>query len=200
MMVEGREARLQKKEKLGTQAAVKGTMLQAHLEWAAANLGPDWAAHAALDAQATVYATRGVLATDWVPLASLVRIDRAIAAAAGGAPERTFHRLGHYSATRNLAGAYKGFVQEEPHRFFEQTAVLHSRFQNFGRFRYERTGDRRGLVRLDGYDEYSPVYCASGAGYYEGALATMGAPGPIAAVEKTCICKGDEACTFELAW
>jgi hypothetical protein len=191
-----------RREKLGDRAAVKGTMLQAHVAWAIAELGDAWMAKVpgGVDPVAAIFVTRGVLATDWVPFRALVEIDRAIARAAGGPPDEVFRKLGRHSATSNLAGAYKGFVQEEPHRFFEQTGVLHNRFQNFGRFTYERMDTRSGRVRIEGYDEYSPVYCASAIGYYEGALSTMDPPGPIRVTETQCQCAGDAACVFDVSW
>ena len=191
-----------RQERLGDRAAVKGTMLQAHVAWAIAELGEAWMAGVpgGVDPLAAAFVTRGVLATDWVPFRALIEIDRAIAKAKGGAPEAVFHALGRHSATSNLAGVYKGFVQEEPHRFFEQTGVLHNRFQNFGRFTYERTALRSGRIRIEGYDEFSPVYCASAIGYYEGALQTMEPPGPIAVAETSCQCAGDAACVFEVRW
>src|SRR5688572_21234818 len=130
-----------RQEKLGDRAAVKGTMLQAHVAWADAALGAGWMARVpgGIDPLASVYVNRGVLATDWVPFRALIEVDRAIARAKGGAPEEVFRALGRHSATTNLAGAYKGFVRDEPHKFFERTGVLHDRFQNFGRFAYERT-------------------------------------------------------------
>jgi predicted hydrocarbon binding protein len=189
-------------EKLGEQAAVKGTMLQAHLAWAIAELGEAWMDRVpgGIDPLAAVFVRRGVLATDLVPFRALIEIDRAIAKTKGGVPEAVFHALGRHSATSNLAGAYKGFVQEETHRFFEQTSILHRRFQNFGRFTYERTGDRSGRIRIDGCEEFSPAYCLSGIGYYEGALETLGSPGPIRIVETHCQCAGDAACVFEVSW
>ena len=190
------------REKLGGGAAVKGTMLQAHLAWAAQRLGPDWKARLRphLDAGAAASVDRDVLATEWVPLARLVQIDRAIAREAGGAPERAFGELGRQSATVNLGSVYKAFVPDEPHTFFEQMAFLHDRFMNFGRCAYERSGPRSGRIRMEGYPEYSPVFCVSATGYYEGALLMMHVPGPVVVREIACQCAGDEACVFEMAW
>ena len=56
------------------------------------------------------------------------------------------------------------------------------------------------IVRIDGYEEWSPVFCESGIGYCEGALEMMGVPGRPSVVEVTCQCAGDPACVFELAW
>jgi len=176
-------------------------MVEAHLSWAKAQgVGLIQRLPPLLDDEARRLVEAGVLATSWIPFRSLIQIDRAIAAVVGGAPERVFRELGLHSATANLAGAYKKFVTEEPHRFFAQMARLHERFQNFGRSVYERTGDRAGRMRVDGYEEYSPIFCVSGLGYYEGALRMMKVPGPVRGLEVSCQCAGHEACVFELSW
>lgn len=188
-------------ESPGGEAAVKGTMLQAHLEWARGRLpGGDLAGLTArLTPQDAAVVAGGVLATDWVPFGTLVRVDRAIAEAVGGRAEEVYRELGRNSARVNLSGAYKVFVQDEPHRFFANAALLHSRFQNFGTCRYERTGPRSARLSFEGYEEPSPVYCASASGYYEGALLAMKAPAP-AAAESSCQCRGAASCVFDLSW
>ncbi len=192
---------MNKKEKLGTAAAVKGTMVQAHLSWATERFGDAPARlrpHVA--AECAPYLDRGILATDWIPFRCLVAIDRAIGVAVGGDAEKVYRDLGRHSATSNLSGVYKNFVAEEPHRFFEQMTLLHGRFQNFGRSFYEKVGERSGRIRIEGYEEYSPVFCTSGLGYLEGALQMMKVPGPIRGVEVSCQCAGDRTCLYELAW
>ncbi|HET8645254.1 MAG TPA: DUF2378 family protein [Vicinamibacteria bacterium] len=190
-----------KSEKLGTATAVKGTMLQAHLAWAREALGEDGLARAlaTLPAEDAALVGRGVLATDWVPFATLVRLDRAIATAVGGPAEATYREMGRQSARANLAGAYKAFMHDELHRFFENIGRLHSRFQNFGQCTYEHTGERSCRLRYDGYENYSPVFCASAVGYFEGALEAMRAPRP-SVREPSCQCAGDASCVFDLAW
>jgi hypothetical protein len=191
----------ERREKLGDAAAVKGTVVQAHLMWADGKLAE---ARACLEplihAECARLITHSVLATDWIPFRCLIAIDRAIARAVSGIPNLIYYELGRHSATLNLGGAYRSFVAEEPHRFFEQMTLLHSRFCNFGRSVYEREGDRSGQIRTEGYEEYSPVFCASGLGYYEGALDMMKVPGPIAGVETACQCAGDPACVYKLSW
>ena len=191
----------QKAEKLGDKAMVKGTMVEAHLIWARERLG-DVASRigSQITADSAQLVTQGVLASEWYPFRCLVEFDRAVAGACGGVHEDTYREMGRQSAVRNLGGVYKGFVVDEPHRFFEQMALLHGRFQNFGRARYERTGERNGEIAMEDYPEYSPVYCASALGYYEGALQMMKAPGPIRVRETACQCTGEPACVFALAW
>jgi uncharacterized protein (TIGR02265 family) len=176
-------------------------MIQAHLAWAKDRLGDPLPRLAPLlSGELARILERGVLATDWFLLSHLVATDRAIATAAGGAADEVFRELGRQSAVRNLGGVYKTFLADEPHRFFEQMAVLHARFQNFGRSRYQKTSPRSGRIRAEDYPEYSPVFCASGTGYYEGALKMMRVPGPLQVTESSCQCAGDPACVFELAW
>lgn len=190
-----------KHEKLGDQAQVSATVLGAHLAWAQ----QQWPnalqrLEAALDPERFLLVSRTFEESDWVRFADMVAVARAIARIAGGEPEATFYALGCQSASLNLAGAYRSFTPEEPHRFFDTMAFLHGSFQNFGRSQYEKLGPRRGRIRLEGYVEYSPVYCESGRGYYEEALRMMQAPGPVQAVETTCQCAGDAACVYELTW
>ena len=182
--------------------AIKGTMLQARVSWVREHL--DHAAQerlrAALQAPDRAFLDRPPLATDWIPLDNLLNLDIAIASVAGGPAEHVYRALGHHSATMNLRGVYKAFAVEEPHRFFEQQALLHRRFQNFGTAQYERGGLQSGRLRIEGYAHPSPVFCASGRGYFEGALEMMKVPGPIQCTEVLCQCSGDPSCLFDLSW
>lgn len=188
-------------EKLGAHAAVKGTLADAHLAWAESrHPGARARLEALLPGDCVGFVRTRLLATDWVSFRCLVAIDRGIAALVGGDPARVFWELGHHSALTNLGGVYKSFVAEEPHRFFQQMSLLHGRFQNFGSSAYVKTGDRSGRIRIVGYEEYSPVFCASGLGYYEGALKMMHVPGRPSVAEVECQCAGDTACVYDLAW
>jgi predicted hydrocarbon binding protein len=182
-------------------ALVKGTMLRAHLSWATNRFGPGWEpVRERLSPPALALLSRSILATDWIPFALLVEIDRALAAAAGGDPEETWLALGRHSAALNLTGVYKSFISGEPHRFFERMAVLHHQFQTFGRSVYEKLGESSGRIRIENSTAYSQVYCISGRGYYEEALRLLRAPGPISVRETACSVSGDPACVFELSW
>lgn len=190
-----------KREHLTGAAQVKGTMIQAHLNWLAKRgLDPATALAPHLPKETAKLVAHSVLATSWVPLASLIAVDRAIATVAKGNPDDVFRELGRFSATSNLSGIYSGFVSDEPHRFFAKQARLHELFQDFGASIYKELGPRAGQMRLTKYTEYSPVFCLSAIGYYQGALETMKAPGPIRVRETSCTCAGDEACVFDLSW
>lgn len=182
--------------------AVKGTMLQAHVAWARLKLGPRdlERVRASLDAESARLLEHPPLATDWIPLRSLVAIDQSVATAVGGNPVESYRAMGHHSAVTNLQGVYKAFAREEPHRFFEQQALLHRRFQNFGSARYERGGLQSGRLSIEGYVRPSAVFCASGRGYFEGVLEMMKVPGPIQCLEVLCQCTGDPQCLYDLSW
>jgi predicted hydrocarbon binding protein len=137
---------------------------------------------------------------DTILFSELARIDRAIASAAGGDAEQVYDALGVASAHFSLAGLYEGFDPEEPHRFFGAMSILHRTFQDFGVSRYEKTGANAGRIHIEGYTEYSPVFCIGGRGYYEEALRMMRVPGPAVVREVACQCSGDRACVFELSW
>lgn len=190
-----------KEERLGTTAAVKGTMLEAHLKWAAERLPDVTGALAPLLAPETAALTRGkVMPVQWIPLHAIVAIDRAIAAAVRQPPAEVFRELGRFSAKFNLGGVYKSFASEDPHAFFEKQVMLHSRFCNFGRSEYRKTGDTSGRISLHDCDEYSPAFCLSGLGYYEAALEMMGSADRVRVTDTSCVCRGDAACVVDLAW
>ena len=162
----------EKRERLGDRAKVSATMLAAHLSWAR-NRWPDALERlrphldeACLELVSRPLGTAMDLThlsdKDRILLRDLVRVARAIAAVEGGPSEATFNALGRHSAALNLAGAYETFTPDEPHRFFTQMAFLHRSFQNFGQSKYEKTGDRAGRIRIEGYEEYSPMFCESG--------------------------------------
>jgi hypothetical protein len=188
-----------KLERLGGPGAVKGTIVHAHLDWAKAEIPDvDRLLPPRLSPECRPLIENGVLATEWFPFRCLIDLDRAIAALAGGDASEVFRSLGRRSAAQNLTGTYRAFVAEDPHRLFERTALLHARFQNFGQSSYERLGPRAGRIRVDGCDEYSPAFCESALGFYEGALQTLNMPAKCA--EPQCACVGDAACVFEMDW
>ncbi|MEW6735990.1 MAG: hypothetical protein AB1489_32145 [Acidobacteriota bacterium] len=189
------------KELLIGKVAVKATMLQAHLNWAKTRLANDLTKLMAnLDEQTAAIINRSILATDWIPLRSVIQIDRAIAQTVGEELIQVSRELGRHSARLNLGGIYKRFIAGEPHRFFERMAILHEQFQNFGSCDYEKVKDCAGKVKLQDYTEYSPVYCAGSFGYLEEALRLMKAPGPIIVVETMCQCRGHQMCLYEMTW
>ena len=190
-----------REERLGSTAAVKGTMLEAHLQWAADRITDSVNALAAhLSPEHAAVIKGRILPIHWIPLSTVVAIDRAIAAAVSRPADEVFRELGRHSAKLNLEGVYKNYTSEDPHDFFEKQALLHPRFCNFGRAEYERTGPRSGRISLVDLTEYSPAFCVSGLGYYEAALALMNPAATVRVSESACVCRGDAACVLYLSW
>ena len=188
-------------EHLDGPGALKATMLQAHLDWAEAEMpGITEKVMARISEDSRLLLDAGLLATQWIPFSRFVEIDRAISGLMGGDELEVWRRMGGHSAAINLGGVYKAFVKRQPHRFFERMTVLHGRFQSFGRPVYEEISERAGRIRIDECEQFSPVYCASARGYYEGALRMMKVPGPVKVDEALCQCAEDAICLYEMAW
>jgi len=189
-------------EKLGEKAKVTSTILRAYMAWTRDRWGHATERLAGrLDGDTEALLTSTVGPSRRILFRDLITISKAIAAAEGGDPADVYRELGRHSARVNMAGAYDETPSaDEPHRFFEQMDHLHHTFQNFGKSRYTREGERSGRIRLESYTEYSPVYCRSGLGYYEQALEMMKTPGPVTVMESSCQCRGADACVFDLNW
>lgn len=197
-MTESGQGGRQKHEQLGERAKVTSSILRAYLAWAKQRWGED--ATRRLDADTAALLSKPLADNKRLPFRQLIAVSKAIAAAEGGNPNVVYLELGRHSAKVNLAGAYPTFSVEVPHHFFNHMDHLHHTFQNFGRSSYTRIGDRSGRIRLEGYQEFSPVYCQSGLGYYEQALVMMKAPGPVRVAETGCQCFGEPACVYDLSW
>ncbi len=65
-----------RRESLGGKAAVKATILQAHLAWTQKHLGDVAGLAARVDVECAAFTGRSTLSTAWVPLRCLVQIDR----------------------------------------------------------------------------------------------------------------------------
>jgi hypothetical protein len=190
-----------KREQLGEKAKVTSSILRAYMEWAQRRwpnavdrLRPMVSADTAALLGKPLDENRRIL------FRQLIDVSKAIAVTEGGNPNVVYHDLGRHSAVVNMAGAYNRFSPEVPLQFFDHMDHLHHTFQNFGRSDYTRVGDRAGRIRLEGYPEFSPIYCQSGVGYYEQALRMLKAPGPIRVIEVGCQCLGEPACVYELSW
>lgn len=179
---------------------VKGSMVRAHLKFVRDRYGDAAVAStvAALPPEVGVEVD-GALASSWCTFAGLVILDRAIAQVTGRDEHALMKELGHYSAQINLSTVYRAFRRDDIHEFFRRGAALHRQFQDFGTTEYEQVSATRGRIRVRGATCYSPVYCASEAGYLEEVITIHGGK-DVSIMESTCQCANDEICTFELFW
>jgi len=137
----------------------------------------------------------------WYPFASIVVLDRAIAARFADSVDETalYEDLGRFSARLNLSMRFAQWPAEDHHRFFDETTRFHHELQDFGHARYRRRGATNGVMTLSEYRCFSRVYCASAAGWYEQCLVLHGAIRP-AGRRGALPCFGDDACVFALKW
>lgn len=177
-------------------------MLRSHLDWVRETQPPGALEEllARLPDEIRSGLSGAVLATSWYPFRWLVELDRAIARRFEPSDEAAVLRdLGRYSARENLSTTYKVFDRRNNHEFFENSTLLHRQFQDFGTLEYERTGERSGRMSYHDYPCYSPVFCASGRGYFEQCLVSHGATS-VQVEEIKCQCRGDDGCVFEMRW
>ena len=174
---------------------VRGWMLRAHLLWIREYGSPE-------DGEILAGPLlEGFDPEAWYPFASIVVLDRAIAARFADSVDEAalYEDLGRFSARLNLSMRFAQWPAEDHHRFFDETTRFHHELQDFGRARYRRRGATHGVMTLSDYRCFSRVYCASAAGWYEQCLVLHGAIRP-AVVEEHCRCYGDDACVFALKW
>ncbi|HVR37947.1 MAG TPA: hypothetical protein VMU84_02555 [Thermoanaerobaculia bacterium] len=179
---------------------VKGAMVRAHLKYVGDRIGEPFVARtiAALP-PAVASEVDGALSSSWCSFESLVVLDRTIAQVCNRDERALMRELGRYSAQINLSTVYRAFRRDDIHDFFRRGAALHRQFQDFGTTEYEQVQPTRGRIVVRNAACYSPVYCASEAGYLEEVIAIHG--GKEATIfESTCLCANDPLCTFELHW
>lgn len=179
---------------------VKGSMIRAHVEWVREHASREEAIELfeALSPEVRQQVAT-VLTGSWYEFSTLIAFDRAILSLLGRNDLRFLEQLGSFSARTNLSGVYRSFQREEVHEFFRRSAMLHRQFQDFGSVEYEEDGDRAGMMRHRGYRSFSPLYCASAAGYYRECVARHGGWG-VDVTELECHCTGASSCTFSITW
>jgi hypothetical protein len=139
-----------------------------------------------------------VLATSWFPFAWLIELDRIITQTFHGGDD-LLRTLGRYSATINLTTTYRLLDRKANHEFFRNSELLHNQFQDFGKVRYEQTGESSGKMIHSSGKCFSRSFCMSGLGYYLGCIESHGGISPDI-VETECQCYGDPRCVFDMRW
>ncbi|HKS25254.1 MAG TPA: hypothetical protein VJZ76_20835 [Thermoanaerobaculia bacterium] len=175
---------------------VKGVMVRAHVDWVRDHRDRDEVIEFF---EAIPRTMRTVLAASWYDFADVIALDRVIVDRFGGGQLPFLQELGAYSARQSLTGVYRFFQRSGVHEFFRRSALLHGQFQDFGTAEYEEVEGTAGRMRHGHYTSYSPLYCASAAGFYRECIRLHGGM-RIEVGEPECQCRGDAACVFELAW
>ena len=146
----------------------------------------------------TLQYTRTPLASSWCEFESLIELDRAIYEMLRLKHPNVLALIGAASAELGIGKVYKSLDTGELAKFMENIALFHSQYQKFGRVKFEKTPTGGRMVYTD-YPCYSPVYCASGIGYFIESILRHGGTDPTV-VETKCQTLGDITCTYDMTW
>src|SRR4051812_7209942 len=132
------------------------------------------------------------LASSWCEFASLIELDRAIYEALKQKHPNVLALIGAASAELGIGRVYKSLDSTELLKFLENQAMFHNQFQKFGNVRFEKTANGGRMICSD-YPVYSPIYCASAAGFYLESILRHGGAEP-SVIESKCQTLGDSNC------
>ena len=147
---------------------------------------------------ATASYTKVPLASSWCEFSSLIELDRTIYETLKQKHPNILALIGAASAELGIGRVYKSLDSTELVKFLENQALFHSQFQKFGNVRFEKTPNGGRMICSD-YPVYSPIYCASGVGFYLESVLRHGGTEP-SVVETKCQTLGDAHCAFEMNW
>jgi hypothetical protein len=142
--------------------------------------------------------TKTPLASSWCEFSSLIELDRTIYETLKHKHPNILALIGAASAELGIGRVYKSLDSTELVNFLESQALFHSQFQKFGNVRFEKTPNGGRMICSD-YPVYSPIYCASAAGFYLESILRHGGTDP-SVVETKCQTLGDAFCSFEMNW
>jgi predicted hydrocarbon binding protein len=146
----------------------------------------------------TMNYTRTPLASSWCEFASLIELDRTIYETLKGKMPNVLALIGAASAELGIGRVYKSLDSAELTKFLENIAIFHNQYQKFGTVKFEKTASGGRMIYRD-YPCYSPIFCASGAGYFLEAIYRHGGTDPTV-TETKCQTLGDPSCTYEMTW
>lgn len=182
---------------------IKGASLIARLEYVGEKGGSELRERVLerLSAEDRRVLERRPLPSSLFPLDLNTRLDEAIAATLDPANKvAVFRDLGRVSAQKNLHRFHAVFLQgKDPHDLLAGFPAVRATYYSDGNARYEKTGDRTGVFRVEGAQSHSRPDCESTAGYFERAIELLG--GRQVKVELArCRHHGDPHCEFRCAW
>ncbi len=138
------------------------------------------------------------LASSWCEFESLIELDRAAHHELKAKYPNVLALIGAASAELGIGRIYRSLDSESLVQFLENNAQFHDQYQKFGAVRFEKTTNGARMI-YSNYPCYSPVYCASAAGYFLECILRHGSSDPTV-TESKCQCLGDKTCTFEMTW
>ena len=189
-----------------SEQVAKGSTLRATLAFAASVAGEGVVERilAALPA-AERARVRDAAATDEVPFAVWRALSDATETAIGAAVPDWPERAGAWAIESTGVQLYGGILRKAtPVEFLTQSVSLFRLYYQPGDMKvveHEALGERggRGVLRLDGFDHGSPVFCRRQTGGLRQAVALAGGEQPRVRHVR-CVLEGDAFCEWELRW
>lgn len=182
-------------------ANIKGSVLEARLEFVEGELGADALPRLmALLTDADREELSHVLAGRWYPFELGRRLDDAIARLAGRSGDEFFRRLGRASAETHLGGVHRAFLRpNDPLGFLERAELLYPFYYDGGRRTFEQIGPGEGVLTTYDAPTFSTAECLTNCGWHERALELCGAR-DVSVVEEVCRARGGEVCRYRVRW
>ncbi len=146
----------------------------------------------------TMNYTRTPLASSWCEFESLIELDRAIYEELKPKHPNVLALIGAASAELGIGRVYKSLDNTELTKFLETIALFHNQYQKFGKVTFEKTPSGGRMVYSE-YPCFSPIFCASGVGFFLESILRHGG-GDASVVETKCQTLGDKTCTYEMTW
>lgn len=138
------------------------------------------------------------LASSWCEFESLIELDRATYEELKQERPNVLALIGAASAELGIGRVYRSLDTNELAQFLENNALFHNQYQKFGNVKFEKTPSGARMI-YSNYPCYSPIYCASAAGFFMESILRHGGTDPNV-TETKCQCLGDKTCIFEMTW
>lgn len=138
--------------------------------------------------------------TSELPYALMVALWHAVDDELGATDPTWMEDAGGFSIRARGAQMYGGILRKKsPHEFLTQSISLFRLFYHPGDMQVVDEGAGRAVLRLDGFDAVTPLFCRRQTGGLAAALAIAGGDEPVVRHVR-CALEGDAFCEWELTW
>lgn len=135
-----------------------------------------------------------------VPYALLVALWNAADTELRAADPMWMEEAGGFSITARGTQMYGGILRKNnPHEFLTQSVSLFQLFYRPGDMQVVDEGPGRAVLRLDGFDAVTTLFCRRQTGGLSAAIAIAGGDDPVVRHVR-CAVEGDPFCEWELRW
>ena len=142
-----------------------------------------------------------ILPISWYPLELNLRLDAAMAEVLSPSDRsRAIIDMGRASAEEHLLGPHHVFIRKgDPHFLLSHAPEIYRLYYAVGTRSYEKTGERRGVLRTVGAESVTTEDCLTIIGWYQRAIEMSG--GSNARVDHVkCRARGHGHCEYHCSW